>query len=292
MMNVDGSDINICGLAMGDFWCRLICEEAFVAENFRRYYSGFLVNDGNPDLTLELKVEYHRLGEYETPNSLLVTKQVDGDRFSFADGLLTGHLNVADRYCSIIVKEALLGGHNIRIFEQFLYQVYYTLRYRRPSPPTSFLIHASGVSREGAGFVFTGRSGSGKSTIASLSSQETVLNDEIVIVKKTDDRFWVQSTLFNGGFEDKVNATVPLRSVFLLAHARENYLKPISKTDFVKRFVREVIVPQPLLSLDSKSAFSEVLGFCLQLVEEIPVYELGFRPDRSFWQTIKEEGLF
>jgi hypothetical protein len=84
---------------------------------------------------------------------------------------------------------------------------------------------------------------------------------------------------------------VPLKAIFLLEHAKENRLKLLSKADFVRKFVREVIFSAPLLSMDKKSAFSEMLRFCSRLVEEVPTYQLAFRPDRSFWECIEEENL-
>ena len=292
MMQSDSSETHLskeCRLAIGDFCCSLACTDATLAANFREYYAGFLLNGREPDLVIELDVVYHPLGAYQAPDSLLVTKVAQGNRFSFGSGLLEGSLHLSEKRCKIVVKEALLGGMCVRIFEQFLYQVYYTLLHNQNPRPTSFLIHASGVSRDGKGFLFAGRSGSGKSTIASLASKETVLNDETIIVEKRNGDFWVRSTPFNGNFKSKKNSSAPLKAIFLLEHAKENRLKPLSKADFVRKFVREVVISAPLLSMDRESAFSEMLNFCSQLVEEVPTYQLGFRPDRSFWQCIDEE---
>jgi len=276
-----------CRLEIGDFCCSLLCENADLAAYFREYYDGFVLDGREPDFIIELNVAKHPLEAYRMPESLLTTKVVQGNRFSFGSELLEGSLHLSDRYCHVTVKEALLKC--VRVFEQFLYQVYYTLLHNQDPRPLSFLIHASGVIRKGNGFAFAGRSGSGKSTIASLSSQETVLNDEIVIVRKQNGGFQVRSTPFNGFFKNKKNSSAPLKAVFLLEHAQENCLNPLSKSDFVGKFVREIVISTPLLSTNNKNVFSEMLDFCSQLVNEVPVYQLGFRPDRSFWDCIDAE---
>jgi len=283
---------NECRIAIGDFCCSLVCKEPYVILCFQEYYSGFLIPEREPDFVIELEVAYHEVGYYQVPSSLFMTKVLQGNHFSFGSGLLEGFLHLSDKRCNIVVKEVLLGGPSIRIFEQFLYQVYYTFLYNQNSRPTSFLIHASGVNRNGKGFAFSGRSGCGKSTIASLSSQEIVLNDEIIIIEKRNSGFWVRSTPFNGRYKIKKNNEVPLKAIFLLKHAKENYLKPLSNADFTREFVQEVIFSIPLFSTDRTKAFSEMLDFCSQLVKEVPIYQLYFRPDRSFWECIdREENL-
>lgn len=280
-----------CRLAIGDFCCLLVCRDAAYAQFFRKYYAGFLVDERTPDLIIEIDVVQHPPRRYQLPSSLLMAKQVNGNSFDLGSGLLKGTLHLSQQLCKITVKQILLRF--IRVFEQFLYQVYYTLLYSRNPNPTSFLIHASGVIRNNGGFIFTGRSGSGKSTIASLSCQEatmnTVLNDEIVLIEKRGDDFWVRSTPFNGYFKDKENGCAPLKAVFLLEQAKENYLKPLSKADFVRQFIKEIIFPAPLLSMDREAAASRNLDFCAQLVETVSLYQLGFTLDGGFWKCIDEE---
>jgi len=278
--------LNECRLGIGDFCCSIACKDPLIALCFREYYSGFLVSEREPDLTINIGIAYHPVGAYQIPNSILLTKVADGNYFSFASGLLEGSIDLSRKCCEITVKEALLCGGNIRIFEQFLYQVYYTLLHDQSPQLMSFLIHASGVIRNGKGFAFSGRSGSGKSTIASLSSQEIVLNDEIVIIENRNGSFWVRSTPFNGLYRSKKNAEAPLKAIFLLEHSKENYLIPLSKDGFSRKFVKELIFSAPLLSTDRTKAFSDMLHFCSYLVESVPVYRLGFRPDRSFWECI------
>ena len=259
------------------------------AASVRRYYAGFL-SDREPDLLIDVEIAMHE-ERIEVPNALLARKTVKGNRFEFDSGLLKGILNSKGKQCKIVVKNALLTGSCVRVFEQFLYQVYYTLlKQREPNAnPNYLLIHASGVGKEGWGYVFTGPPMSGKSTIAALSSEHTILNDEILIVGTRDRRFYVQSTPFNGECKTKEDACLPLRAVFYLKQDERNYLEELDESESIRLFYREVIPPSPLLSHDMAHALSETLDFCIRVVQEMPFYVLHFLPDASFWECI--EGL-
>ena len=152
-----------CRLAIGDFCCLLVCRDAINAQFLRKYYAGFLVDGQTPDLVIEIDVVKHPPLRHQLPDSLLMTKQVSGKCFDLGSGLLKGTLHLSEQLCTITVKQALFRF--IRIFEQFLYLVYYTLLHSQNINPTSYLIHAAGVVRENQGFIFTGRSGSGKSEV-------------------------------------------------------------------------------------------------------------------------------
>ncbi len=153
----------------------------------------------------------------------------------------------------------------------------------------SFIVHAAGVVRNGKGYVFTGRPGSGKSTIAFLSLEDIVLNDEMIIIEKNNDHFFVRSTPFNGSFTCKQEGIAPLKGIYLLKHAKENYLNPLKKIDFIRSFIREIGNPG-INPSEKNTNHLKVIEFCEQLFDKTPVYELHFRPDRSFWQCIDEEG--
>src|SRR5581483_2511948 len=82
----------------------------------------------------------------------------------------------------------------------------------------ALLVHASGVIRDGQGYVFFGPSGSGKTTVAHLSRDATVLSDDLVIIRKWNDAFWVHGVPFRGDLLEapRTNASAPLAGLFTL----------------------------------------------------------------------------
>jgi hypothetical protein len=68
---------------------------------------------------------------------------------------------------------------------------------------SGLVVHAAGVISEGKGFVFFGRSGSGKTTVSRLSMYSTVLSDDLVIIKASaSGKFWLYGVPFRGDFPE------------------------------------------------------------------------------------------
>jgi hypothetical protein len=81
------------------------------------------------------------------------------------------------------------------------------------------MLHASAVQHGGWGYVFTGTSGAGKSTIVKLLQQDacaTSLGDEVTVVMASGRGVTVHSTPFGGELEPVSPASAPLRRLYLL----------------------------------------------------------------------------
>ena len=267
---------------MGELCFAIRAKNPVYDQFLKRYYKDFLTQL-EPDLTIDLDVVGHN-ERIPLPDSILMSNVVKGNRFNFHEGLIEGDLDIKHNHCEVQVKEALFK--RIRIFEHFLFQAYYTVIKNLDLP--SFLVHGCAVSRDGYGFLFSGPSGSGKSTIASLSSEHTVLGDEIALIKKGKNSYSISATPFRGDYKKNVNESAPLKKVFLIKHGKRNEIIKISKREFVARFVREVIYPGTLLSNGRKDEFLDMMDFSRDIAECVPFYELGFLPDKSFWQCIDE----
>jgi len=275
-----------CKLQIGEFCCSLRFTDSNYATSVRNYFDGFLSEEDH-DLLIDVEVVMHDKW-IDIPSSLILSKTVIGNKFDLSSGLLRGSLDLANNRAKIEIKKVIF--RNARIFEHFLYQVYYTLLKKRypDNKPNNFLVHASAVSRNGKGLVFTGPSGSGKTTIANLSSDYTVLNDEVVIIGKKNGLLQVTSTPFNAEFKNKKNISVPLKAIFFIRHGKVNCIKKLSAGGFTKDMFPEVIVPIPLLSTDKAHALGEMVDFCAWVAGEIPCYELHFIPNKSVWKCIDE----
>lgn len=280
-------DSNECNLQIGEFCCSLRFKDFEYANSVRNYYKGFL-STKVPDLIIDIRIILHH-DQINVPDSLIASKKIDGNHFDFHHGLLKGFLMIEDKECNIHVKNALLSGSPVRVFEQFFYQLYYTLLEKKyPATHNNYLLHACAVKRNDQGYVFTGPSGSGKSTIARLSETYQVLNDEMVIIGKKDLKYHVQSTPFNGLFRHKVNKSVPLRAIFYLRHGEKNSIEALRPAKFVNLVMREVAAPIPLLAEFSAKDLIKITDFCEELITEVPCYELYFVPDENIWNFIDE----
>ncbi len=81
----------------------------------------------------------------------------------------------------------------------------------------SILVHSCAVVKDGYAYIFTGRSGSGKTTIANLSITEgIILHDEFVIIHKDNKKLLVQGTPFHTKLPVNTELSAPLKAVFFL----------------------------------------------------------------------------
>jgi hypothetical protein len=147
-----------------------------------------------------------------------------------------------------------------------------------------FLLQASAVSENGRGSVFFGPSGSGKSTVARLSEERTVLSDELVLVKPHNGGYRVYGTPFWSGFSpDWSNARAELSGLYSLKKAQTNGLMSLDRVQALTKLYQCVPFFKGDVQLQKR-----ILGACFALVNTVPVYELHFLPDLSFWQVLNE----
>lgn len=150
---------------------------------------------------------------------------------------------------------------------------------------SGLLLHAAGVISNGKGYVFFGHSGAGKTTTArlSLTANKTVLSDDLVIVKKRGEKFWLYGVPFRGDFPEgpRVNADAELAGMFALVKDGEHRLEPIAGPLAIAQLAACVpfVMAQPAQS-------ARVMETCAALAAHVPVRALYFRRDPGFWEVI------
>jgi hypothetical protein len=147
-----------------------------------------------------------------------------------------------------------------------------------------FLLHAATVVRNGKAYVFTGRSGAGKSTVASLAAEGSVLTDEISLLRSQNGEWRAYGTPFWGEFRaGGSNTSAPVRGVFRLAQAAENRVAALRPAEVLR-----ALLPNVLFFSAEAEANRRLLKILGQAAETIPGYELAFRKDRAFWEVLPE----
>ncbi|MBT2657101.1 hypothetical protein J7E81_18030 [Bacillus sp. ISL-18] len=144
------------------------------------------------------------------------------------------------------------------------------------------LIHSSCVLENGKAHLFSGHSGAGKSTAAKLSFPRQLLSDEASLVKITPN----QVTVFNSPFRSELEAepfegNVELASIQILFQALQNKRVKLEKSDALLHLMDKVFFwPQ------SQDEVKKILRLMTQLVKQVPVYELHFQKNNTFWELI------
>lgn len=149
-------------------------------------------------------------------------------------------------------------------------------------PERGFLLHAATITHQGASYVFMGRSGAGKSTIASHAPAGAALTDEISLVRSVNGVWHAHGTPFWGEFRaGGQNLGYPLAGIYALVQAEENHVAPLSPRAALRELLANV------LFFSSERAHREqLLRITSEIVAELPIYCLQFTRDISFWEAL------
>ena len=137
------------------------------------------------------------------------------------------------------------------------------------------MIHASGVNHSGHGYLFSGISGKGKSTMASLwdKSGGKVIHDDRLIIRNISGAFRMFNTPV---YNDDIPSESPLSRIYLIEHGAENKLIPIKGATAVS-----LIMANCIQHNWSPDIIAGIMGSVSMMCASIPVVKLSFKPDRS-----------
>jgi hypothetical protein len=143
-------------------------------------------------------------------------------------------------------------------------------------------IHASGVNISGKGYLFSGISGKGKSTMAKLweSAGARVIHDDRLILRNTGTGYMMFNTPVYCNDEPGESA---ISKIFLIEHGGKNELIPVRGASAVSLVMANCIQH----NWDS-GMIARLLGSVSIMCSSVPVVRLSFRPDRNVIDHILE----
>jgi hypothetical protein len=149
-------------------------------------------------------------------------------------------------------------------------------------PHNGLLSHAATILHDGCAYVFMGRSGAGKSTVASLSPPGNVLTDEISLLRRDAENWFAYGTPFWGEFRaDGANRRAPLAAIFSLEQSDVNRVERVHAKDAAR-----MLLPNVLFFSAASRENSQLLTLIAQAAEQVPFYRLFFRREPGFWEAI------
>ncbi|MCA1758074.1 MAG: hypothetical protein LC649_11520 [Bacteroidales bacterium] len=145
------------------------------------------------------------------------------------------------------------------------------------------LIHASGVFYGSKGYLFSGRSGCGKSTIAEIFDKAgaEVVHDDRLIIRRTDNRYMIYNTPV---YNNEVSRSAPLDSIYLISHGTDNISIPVAKAEALALIMSNCIQHNWSVQL-----IGNMTGALHRLVSTIPVKRLAFTPSSDVIRYISKD---
>ena len=193
----------------------------------------------------------------ETPE-FAVTVTREDIAFEQADLLAEAH---RDGFKPRVFTDPFLERAAIqRAFAEFLFDL------------DTLLFHGSSIAVDGAGYLFTAHSGTGKSTHTRLWRQvfrdrAVMVNDDKPFLELRADGIWLHGSPWSGKHGLDANICVPLKGICVLERGEENRIRPASREETLPMLQKQAYAP---LSKDC-SAF---LALVDTLSRQIPLWKL------------------
>lgn len=147
-------------------------------------------------------------------------------------------------------------------------------------------LHGLGLESQGAGYLFCGVSGAGKSTTARIWCRESeveILSDDRIIVRKADGAFSIYGTPWHGDAGFASPASVRLDRLFFLRQGSTNSIRPLSSGE---------ATANPMTCCFATFWNLEGMAFTLSFLDEmatsVPCYELTFCKDHSMVDFVRQ----
>ncbi len=151
------------------------------------------------------------------------------------------------------------------------------------------LFHGSCVAVDGVGYLFTAKSGTGKSTHVQLwqerfGSRAVMINDDKPLLRITDIGVTAFGTPWDGKHRRSTNTSVPLRAICILSRSADNHIEKIAPGDAYSLLLQQTYRPA------DPTALTKTLTLLDRMLRVTDFYRLGCNMDPEAAQ-VSYEGM-
>ena len=142
----------------------------------------------------------------------------------------------------------------------------------------TLLFHGSVIAVDGEGYLFTAKSGTGKSTHTALwhrlfGERAVTINDDKPLLKIREDGVWACGTPWCGKHNLGVNRMVPLKAICILERAENNRIRPISGAEALPMLIQQSFrAKDPMAMMRLMDKLEAIIG-------KTKLYRLGCNMD-------------
>jgi len=137
------------------------------------------------------------------------------------------------------------------------------------------MVHASAIRHAGYGYIFTGVSGKGKTTMSQIweKAGAEIIHDDRVIIRHSGGDFRMFNTPV---YSDEKKVESKVSKIFLIEHGTENQLIPVKGADAISLFMANCIQHNW-----NHEMVARLIGSASIMCSLIPIFRLRFKPDRN-----------
>lgn len=139
------------------------------------------------------------------------------------------------------------------------------------------MLHSSCVEKDGYAYLFSAKSGTGKSTHTHLWLKNLegtrIINDDKPALVLENGKWYACGTPFSGKTDENVDVKVPIRALVFLHRSEKNEVKRMPVVQAIGMLLSQTIRP------NSKELAEKMLELADKLLTEVPVFSLGCNMD-------------
>lgn len=139
------------------------------------------------------------------------------------------------------------------------------------------MLHSSCVEKDGYAYLFSARSGTGKSTHTHLwlenLSGTRIINDDKPALVFEDGKWYACGTPFSGKTDENLNVKIPVRAIVFLHRSETNTVKKMPPALAVAQFLEQTINPT------DRTLAEKMLEYTDSILRNVPVFSLGCNLD-------------
>lgn len=141
------------------------------------------------------------------------------------------------------------------------------------------MLHSSCVEKDGYAYLFSARSGTGKSTHTHLWLENLpntrIINDDKPALIRENGIWYACGTPFSGKTDENLNVKIPVRAIVFLHRSETNEVKKLPSFLAVGKFLEQTINPV------DRTLAEKMLEYTDDILRTIPVFSLGCNTDPS-----------
>ena len=132
------------------------------------------------------------------------------------------------------------------------------------------MFHGSCIAVDGVGYLFTAKSGTGKSTHTRLwrellGVKAVMVNDDKPLIRMTGEGAVIYGTPWDGKHRLSSNIAVPLKAVCILERAEENAIHPITADEAYPMLLQQVYRPMDRMAMNTTLTLIDRLAVSVNL---------------------------